>query len=89
MLDILAIGAHPDDIEIFMGGAMAAFHAQGLKTGILDLTRGEAGTYGSVETRRLELAKATEILSVKSALHWISRTEMFEIRIRHGKKLSK
>ncbi len=44
---------------------MAAFHAQGLKTGILDLTRGEAGTYGSVETRRLELAKATEILSVK------------------------
>ncbi|MCK5880086.1 MAG: bacillithiol biosynthesis deacetylase BshB1 [Holophagae bacterium] len=66
MLDILAIGAHPDDIEIFMGGALAAFHAQGLKTGICDLTRGEAGTYGSAETRRLELAKATEILLVEN-----------------------
>ncbi len=65
MLDILAIGAHPDDIEIFMGGAIAAFHAQGLKTGICDLTQGESGTYGSAETRALELAKATEILSVE------------------------
>ncbi len=65
MLDILAIGAHPDDIEIFMGGAMAAFHAQGLKTGICDLTQGEAGTYGSAETRALELSKATKILSVE------------------------
>ncbi len=65
MLDILAIGAHPDDIEIFMGGALAAFHAQGLKTGILDLTRGEAGTYGSAETRSLELAKATKILKAQ------------------------
>lgn len=65
MLDILAIGAHPDDIEIFMGGAMAAFQAQGLKTGVCDLTQGEAGTYGSAETRRLELLKATEILTVE------------------------
>jgi len=65
MLDVLAIGAHPDDIEIFMGGALAAFHAQGLKTGICDLTQGEAGTYGSAETRALELSKATEILSVE------------------------
>lgn len=68
MLDILAIGAHPDDIEIFMGGAMAAFHGQGLKTGICDLTRGEAGTYGSAETRGLELSKATEILAVEKRI---------------------
>ncbi len=65
MLDILAVGAHPDDIEIFMGGAIAAFHAQGLKTGILDLTRGEAGTYGSAEIRGMELSKAAEILAVE------------------------
>ncbi|NOY23991.1 MAG: bacillithiol biosynthesis deacetylase BshB1 [Acidobacteria bacterium] len=65
MFDVLAIGAHPDDIEIFMGGAMAAFHGQGLKTGICDLTRGEAGTYGSAEIRARELSKASEILSVE------------------------
>ncbi|NOZ13757.1 MAG: bacillithiol biosynthesis deacetylase BshB1 [Acidobacteria bacterium] len=65
MLDILAVGAHPDDIEIFMGGAIAAFHAHGLKTGILDLSRGEAGTYGSPEIRRSELSKAAKILAVE------------------------
>jgi len=64
MIDILAIGAHPDDIEIFMGGAMLFFNKKGLKTGICDLTRGEAGTYGSAETRTEELKKASEILNV-------------------------
>ncbi len=68
MLDILAIGAHPDDIEIFMGGSIAAFEALGLITGILNLTRGEAGTYGSPEIRAIESKRAAEILSVNTKI---------------------
>ena len=49
MIDILAIRANPDDIEIFLGGAMGYFKKSGLKTAICDLTRGEAGTYRSEE----------------------------------------
>ncbi len=41
MLDVLAIGAHPDDVEIAMGGAIRVFLESGLKVGILDLTNGE------------------------------------------------
>lgn len=63
-VDILAIGAHPDDIEIFMGGAMIRFAAAGQKTAVCDLTRGEAGTYGDAATREQELKKASEILGL-------------------------
>ncbi len=64
MIDILAIGAHPDDIEIFMGGALIEFKKQGFKTGICDLTQGEAGTYGSAKTRLKEIEKSNKILNV-------------------------
>jgi len=64
MIDILAIGAHPDDIEIFMGGAIIEFKKQGFKTGICDLTKGEAGTYGSGEIRTKEISYANSILNV-------------------------
>lgn len=64
MIDILAIGAHPDDIEIFMGGAIIEFKKQGFKTGICDLTKGEAGTYGSAETRLKEIKHANSFLKV-------------------------
>lgn len=64
MVDILAVGAHPDDIEIFMGGAVAVMIKNGLKVGICDLTRGEAGTYGSPGIRTAEAEKAADILGV-------------------------
>ncbi len=64
MLDILAFGAHPDDIEIFMGGAMAAFKARGNRAGVCDLTRGEAGTYGSAEQRNRELTEASTAMGL-------------------------
>jgi len=64
MIDILAIGAHPDDVEISMGGAICVFKKQGYKVGICDLCRGESGTYGSQETRQKELQKANRILSI-------------------------
>lgn len=53
-LDILAFGAHPDDVELGCGGTLAKEISLGKKVGIIDLTRGELGTRGSVETRNKE-----------------------------------
>lgn len=50
-LDLLAIMAHPDDAELLCGGALALAAANGDRVGILDLTRGEAGSSGSPELR--------------------------------------
>ncbi len=63
-LDILAIGAHPDDVELGCGATLAKEIANGKKVGIIDLTRGELGTRGSAEKRDQEAAKAAEILGV-------------------------
>lgn len=63
-LDILAIGAHPDDVEMSCGATLAKEISRGKKVGILDLTRGELGTRGSAEIRDKEAAKAAEILGV-------------------------
>jgi len=63
-LDILAIGAHPDDVELGCGATVAKSIAQGKKVGILDLTRGELGTRGSAEIRDNESAEAAKILGV-------------------------
>jgi bacillithiol biosynthesis deacetylase BshB1 len=63
-LDILAIGAHPDDVELGCGATLAKEIAAGKKVGILDITRGELGTRGSAEIRDREAAKAAEILGV-------------------------
>ena len=61
-LDILAFGAHPDDVELGCGGTIAKEISLGKKVGIIDLTRGELGTRGSAEIRDREAAKAGEIL---------------------------
>ena len=63
-LAILAIGAHPDDVELGCGATIAKEISLGKKVGILDLTRGELGTRGSAEIRANEAAKAAEILGV-------------------------
>jgi bacillithiol biosynthesis deacetylase BshB1 len=63
-LDLLAIAAHPDDVELSCGGTMLKAAAQGYKTGIIDLTAGEMGTRGTPETRLKESAKAARILGV-------------------------
>jgi N-acetylglucosamine malate deacetylase 1 len=63
-LDILAFGAHPDDVELGCSGTIAKEISLGKKVGIIDLTRGELGTRGSVEIRNSESAKAAEILGV-------------------------
>ncbi|NQX78620.1 bacillithiol biosynthesis deacetylase BshB1 [Gilvibacter sp.] len=61
-LDILAIGAHPDDVELGCGATLAKEIAAGKKVGILDLTRGELGTRGTPEIRDQEAKAAAEIL---------------------------
>ncbi len=63
-LDILAFGAHPDDVELGCSGTIAKEISLGKKVGIIDLTRGELGTRGSVEIRNLESKKASEILGI-------------------------
>ena len=63
-LDILAFGAHPDDVELGCSGTIAKEVSLGKKVGIIDLTRGELGTRGSVAIRISDPAKASEILGV-------------------------
>tara|TARA_B100000965_G_scaffold397963_1_gene415291 strand:- start:101 stop:826 length:726 start_codon:yes stop_codon:yes gene_type:complete len=63
-VDILAIGAHPDDVELGCSGTIAKEIALGKKVGIIDLTRGELGTRGSAEIRDSEAKKAAGILGV-------------------------
>ncbi|KAB1158356.1 bacillithiol biosynthesis deacetylase BshB1 [Tenacibaculum aiptasiae] len=63
-LDILAFGAHPDDVELGCAATIAKEVSLGKKVGIVDLTRGELGTRGSAELRDVEATKAAEILGV-------------------------
>ncbi|MFB9052420.1 bacillithiol biosynthesis deacetylase BshB1 [Formosa undariae] len=63
-LDILAIGAHPDDVELGCGATIAKEIANGKTVGIIDLTRGELGTRGTAETRDAEAKEAARILGV-------------------------
>lgn len=63
-LDLLAFGVHPDDVELSCSGVLALEKANGKKTGIIDLTRGELGTRGTAEIRDQEAAAAAQILKV-------------------------
>lgn len=65
-LDILAFGAHPDDVELGCSGTIAKEISLGKKVGIIDLTRGELGTRGSAEIRDNEAAKAAEVLGISA-----------------------
>ena len=63
-LDILAFGAHPDDVELGAAATIAKEVSLGKKVGIVDLTQGELGTRGSKELRKNEAAKAAKVLGV-------------------------
>jgi bacillithiol biosynthesis deacetylase BshB1 len=63
-LDILAFGAHPDDVELSCSGTLAVEINNGKKVGIVDLTQGEMGTRGNAQTRAKEAEKAAKILGV-------------------------
>lgn len=63
-LDILAFGVHPDDVELSCSGVLLVEKIRGKKTGIIDLTAGELGTRGDMDTRAQESADAARILGV-------------------------
>src|SRR5579862_3726290 len=63
-LDLLAMAAHPDDVELTCGGTLIKMARQGYRVGIMDLTAGEMGTRGSKEERRKEAAAAARVLGV-------------------------
>lgn len=65
MVDILAIGIHPDDVELSCAGTLLKHIAAGYSVGIIDLTKGELGTRGSGELRLKEAANAAKILGVQ------------------------
>ena len=63
-VDILAFGAHPDDVELGCGGTIALSIAQGKTVAIVDLTQGELGTRGDVQTRKSETKIASDVLKI-------------------------
>jgi len=63
-LDALAVAAHPDDVELSVGGTLIKLVEAGYQTGVVDLTRGEAGTRGTPEMRAAESRRAAEILGL-------------------------
>ncbi|GAA4307939.1 bacillithiol biosynthesis deacetylase BshB1 [Compostibacter hankyongensis] len=63
-LDILAIAAHPDDVELGCSGTLMVHAAQGMKVGVADLTEGELGTRGTADTRREEAAEAARVMGL-------------------------
>jgi len=67
-VDILAIGAHPDDCEMSMAGTLLKMKELGYRVGICDLSRGEAGTYGSAASREKELQDAGAMLGLDARI---------------------
>jgi N-acetylglucosamine malate deacetylase 1 len=67
-IDLLAIGAHPDDVDMIVGGTVAKLTAAGRSAAILDLTRGEMGTRGTPETRAREAQAAARVLGARERI---------------------
>ncbi len=65
-LDILALAAHPDDVELSCGGTIAKYCAEGKKVGIVDFTQGQMGTKGTPELRLEEAAKAAKAFGLSA-----------------------
>ncbi len=77
-LDILVIAAHPDDAELGCAGTILKHIAMGRKVGVVDLTRGELGTRGTVETRAQEASDATKIMGLAVRENLEMRDGFFE-----------
>ena len=77
-LDILAFAAHPDDIELSCSGTLMKHIAQGKKVGVIDLTRGELGSRGTIDTRREEALAASEIMGIHRRENLAMKDGFFE-----------
>ena len=86
-VDVLAIGAHPDDVELGCGGTIAKLISEGKKVAIIDLTQGELGTRGTNETRAIEAKNAGEILGISARENlkmkdgFLVNSEEYQLRI--------
>ncbi|HEY7181286.1 MAG TPA: bacillithiol biosynthesis deacetylase BshB1 [Blastocatellia bacterium] len=65
-LDVLAIAAHPDDVELSVGGTLIKLARTGYRTGAIDITRGESGTRGTPEIRAVEAGRAAQLLGLSA-----------------------
>ncbi len=86
-VDILAFGAHPDDVELSCGGVLAKSISQGKKAVIVDLTQGELGTRGTAETRKIESEKAANILGITDRINLMLPDGFFEINAENTMKI--
>ncbi|MCC7055112.1 MAG: bacillithiol biosynthesis deacetylase BshB1 [Gemmatimonadaceae bacterium] len=93
-LDVLAIMAHPDDVELTCGGTLLAAAAHGRRTGVVDLTAGETGSRGTVGIRAAEAQRAAAILGVTVRenlylpdAHLVNSIEAREVVIRAIRRL--
>lgn len=77
-LDLLVMTVHPDDAELGAGGTIAKYVAEGKKVGIIDLTRGELGSRGTIDTRAREAALAAAILGVQIRENLMLRDGFFQ-----------
>jgi len=86
-LDILAVGVHPDDVELSCSGTIAKHIALGKTVGILDLTRGELGTRGNAELRTQEANASAKILGIKIRTQLNLKDGFFEHNEAHLKQI--
>lgn len=86
-VDVLAIGAHPDDVELSCAGTLSKEISSGKTVAIIDLTRGELGTRGSVSLRDKEAKKAADILGVKARYNLGFADGFFQNDRAHQEKL--
>ncbi len=68
-VDLLAIGAHPDDVELIIGGTVAKLTRKGKRVALIDLTRGEMGTRGTPDIRAREAAEAARVLGITERIN--------------------
>jgi bacillithiol biosynthesis deacetylase BshB1 len=87
-VDVLAIAAHPDDVELTCGGTLIKSARLGHRTGIIDLTEGEMGTRGTKETRRREAAAAARVLGVSHRENLSLPDAHLELRMDYKLKLA-
>lgn len=87
VVDILAFGVHPDDVELGCAGTLLSHIAQGKTCGVIDLTQGELGTRGTIETRKTEATNAAKVLGLHIRENLGMADGFFEINQENIKKV--